>query len=373
MLAAITRLVHDLGVTVVIAEHRLERVVQYADRVVHARRRRHASSDGDPADAARATSTSRRRSSSSAGSRAGRRCRCRCATRAAAPAPLARASIAERPPTAAARPLAPRPTAARARAASSCATATVVAVRDVDLDLRAGEVVALMGRNGVGQVVAAVGAAGLGRAPSGTVDVDGARPARRSHRAGARRSSASCRRRPSDLLYLDTVARRAARRPTRDAARTAGHAARCSTGSRPASPTTPIRATCPRASGSRSCSRSSSPPRRASCCSTSRPAASTTDAKRAARRHRRASSRPTGTRSWSSTHDVEFVAAVADRVVVLADGEIVADGPTADVVVRVAGVRARRSRRSSRPTPWLTVDRSRDALATAPTGDATAP
>jgi energy-coupling factor transporter ATP-binding protein EcfA2 len=35
VLATITRLVHDLGVTVVIAEHRLERVLQYADRVLH--------------------------------------------------------------------------------------------------------------------------------------------------------------------------------------------------------------------------------------------------------------------------------------------------------------------------------------------------
>ena len=34
VLAAITRLVHDLGITVVVAEHRLERVVQYADRLV---------------------------------------------------------------------------------------------------------------------------------------------------------------------------------------------------------------------------------------------------------------------------------------------------------------------------------------------------
>ncbi len=40
VLAAITRLVHDLGITVVLAEHRLERVAQYADRVrVPARRR----------------------------------------------------------------------------------------------------------------------------------------------------------------------------------------------------------------------------------------------------------------------------------------------------------------------------------------------
>jgi len=34
VLAAIHRLVHDLGLTVVLAEHRLERVVQYADRVI---------------------------------------------------------------------------------------------------------------------------------------------------------------------------------------------------------------------------------------------------------------------------------------------------------------------------------------------------
>ncbi len=34
VLAAVTRLVHDLGVTVVIAEHRLERVVHHCDRVV---------------------------------------------------------------------------------------------------------------------------------------------------------------------------------------------------------------------------------------------------------------------------------------------------------------------------------------------------
>jgi len=34
-----------------------------------------------------------------------------------------------------------------------------------------------------------------------------------------------------------------------------------------------------------------------------------------------------------ATHDVEFVASAADRVVVMADGDVVADGPTPDVVV----------------------------------------
>ncbi|MEO7070033.1 MAG: AAA family ATPase, partial [Nostocoides sp.] len=33
-----------------------------------------------------------------------------------------------------------------------------------------------------------------------------------------------------------------------------------------------------------------------------------------------------------ATHDVEFVAQVADRVVVLAEGEVVSEGPTAKVV-----------------------------------------
>jgi energy-coupling factor transport system ATP-binding protein len=66
-----------------------------------------------------------------------------------------------------------------------------------------------------------------------------------------------------------------------------------------------------------------------------------------------------------STHDVEFVADVAHRVVVMADGEVVADGPTSSVVVaspafapQVAKVLA--------PEPWLTVEQVRTALADAP-------
>lgn len=63
-----------------------------------------------------------------------------------------------------------------------------------------------------------------------------------------------------------------------------------------------------------------------------------------------------------ATHDVEFVAQAADRVVVLADGEVVADGPTAAVVVsspafapQVAKVMA--------PQEWLTVEAVEAALA----------
>ena len=63
-----------------------------------------------------------------------------------------------------------------------------------------------------------------------------------------------------------------------------------------------------------------------------------------------------------STHDVEFVATVAGRVVVMADGEIVADGPAQDVIgsspmfaPQVAKVLA--------PRRWLTVDQVAAGLA----------
>ena len=66
-----------------------------------------------------------------------------------------------------------------------------------------------------------------------------------------------------------------------------------------------------------------------------------------------------------STHDVEFVAESADRVVVLADGEVVADGPTADVVVASPAF-APQVAKVTAPDRWLTVDEVRAALAAAP-------
>jgi len=49
VLAALQRLVHDLGVTVVLAEHRLERVIQYADRVIEVAGGSDPVRSGDPA------------------------------------------------------------------------------------------------------------------------------------------------------------------------------------------------------------------------------------------------------------------------------------------------------------------------------------
>jgi energy-coupling factor transport system ATP-binding protein len=55
-----------------------------------------------------------------------------------------------------------------------------------------------------------------------------------------------------------------------------------------------------------------------------------------------------------ATHDVELVAEVADRVVVLADGELISDGPARDVVCHSPGL-APQVARILAPARWLTV------------------
>ena len=62
-----------------------------------------------------------------------------------------------------------------------------------------------------------------------------------------------------------------------------------------------------------------------------------------------------------ATHDVEFVAAAADRVVVMAAGDIVADGPTAEVVVASPAF-APQVAKILAPLAYLTMDQvARDA------------
>lgn len=55
-----------------------------------------------------------------------------------------------------------------------------------------------------------------------------------------------------------------------------------------------------------------------------------------------------------ATHDVELVAEVADRVLFLADGEVVADGPVLDVLLSSPAFAPQIAKVMS-PKPWLTV------------------
>jgi energy-coupling factor transport system ATP-binding protein len=63
-----------------------------------------------------------------------------------------------------------------------------------------------------------------------------------------------------------------------------------------------------------------------------------------------------------ATHDVELVAEAADRVLVLADGELISDGPTRPVVCHSPGL-APQVARILAPAQWLTVAEVESALA----------
>lgn len=55
-----------------------------------------------------------------------------------------------------------------------------------------------------------------------------------------------------------------------------------------------------------------------------------------------------------ATHDVEFVAELADRVMILAEGEIIADGQTTDVLLS-SQVHTPQVAKALMPGRWLTV------------------
>ena len=187
VLATLARLVHDLGVTVLVAEHRLERVVHHADRVAHVLGNGGVES-GLPADVLASTTIAP--PVVDLARLAGWHpvpLSVRDARRHAAPL---RAALAARLPanlpavSVGGRLLAARNVVVRYGA--------LVALRGTDLDLRAGEVTALMGRNGSGKSSLLWALQGSGPRHSGTVTVDGrdpkemsAKDARAPRRAGA--------------------------------------------------------------------------------------------------------------------------------------------------------------------------------------------
>ena len=348
VLAAITRLVHDLGTTVLVAEHRMERVLQYADRLVlvqgrPGRRRAAGRADDDVTgraagrrtgppgrlDAAAAVGT-RRPSGGRAAARAAHRGR-------ADGAAIGRGADAD--------------VRLDARGLGVMYGATV-AVRDVDLTVRAGEVVALMGRNGAGKSSLLWALQGSGPRRSGRVDVGGRDPKQVSAREARApgRPGAADGRRPA----LPGVGRagvpagrsgvRLGRRQLRGPAGATGRRNRSGPPSERSlgGPATRARPGRPAHRGARrAAARRAHPGARLRRPRPSSPGSS-------------AISRPRAGRSSSATHDVEFVAEVAHRVVVMAEGDVVTDGSAAHVLAgspafapQVAKVLA--------PGPWLTV------------------
>jgi len=370
VLAAITRLVHDLGVTVMLAEHRIERVLQYADRVVHLSPEGRAES-GPPAELMVTSSVAP--PVVELGRLAGW-----------TPLPLsvrdARRRVGplrERLSHCAPQPRRRRPSdgigvpALRARGIV-VRYGEVVAVNDIDLTLRAGEVTALMGRNGSGKSSLLWALQGSGRRDRGRVAVvaggdavsdvglrGGLDPATLDPARG-RRLVGLVPHEPGDLLYLDTVAGECERADNESGAN-AGSCARM------------LERIAPGIAPSQHPRDLSEGQRLALVIAVQLSADPTVllldeptrgldyGAKRRLRDvvHELADR---GRAVLLSTHDVEFVADTADRVVVMADGEVVADGPTADVIVSSPAFAPQVAKILS-PQPWLTVRDVQAALA----------
>ncbi len=340
VLAAITRLVHDLGVTVVMAEHRLERVVQYADQVLHL--------GGDAtvvmgAPAAMFATTSVAPPVVELGRLAGWTplpLSVRDARRQAGPL---RDQLRGRPvPDARSTGGAiPAPSADRTRAADVGTVALtargvvvrygpVVAVGGVDLDLRAGEVTALMGRNGSGKSSLLWALQGSGPRQGGRVEVAGVDP-KHVAPAQARARVGLVPQTPADLLYLGSLRAELAQAdrasgPGSTSARALFerlapgvgddlHPRDLSEGQRLALVLAVQLRAAPRVLLLDEPTRGLDYPGKAQLRAILDDLAAD------------------GCAVVVATHDVEFVAAAADRVVVLADGDIVADGTTADVIV----------------------------------------
>ncbi|MFK0133780.1 ABC transporter ATP-binding protein [Streptomyces rubiginosohelvolus] len=381
VLAAVTRLVHDLGVTVLLAEHRLERVVQYADRVIHLPGNGRVVA-GPPSEIFTASSIAP--PIVELGRAAGWSplpLSVRDARRAARP--LRTALEGATPPPVRAVPDAPGATLLGARGIT-VAYRGVPAVREVDLDLRAGEITALMGRNGSGKSSLLWALQGSGPRTAGTVrvgrDESGAPDAakggdpKKLSAAEARRLVGLVPQTPTDLLYLESVKQELDQADTES--RAGGKAATGATGP---SARAILDRLAPGIDGTthpRDLSEGQKLALVLAIQLSAAPRVLLLDEPTRGLDYRAKTQliamvdelAAEGRSVVVSTHDVEFAARAADRVVVLAEGDIVADGPTTEVIV-ASPVFAPQVAKILAPLPYLTVDQ---VTAVLPGGEADA-
>jgi energy-coupling factor transport system ATP-binding protein len=314
VLAALQRLVHDLGLTVVVAEHRLERVAGFVDaaigclgggRVVYGAPREVMAAAGTGPPVARL------------GEALGwvpRPLTVRDARRLADGLDLPPAP----PPTSTPGP----PVLVAERVVAGYEDADVV--HGVDLTLRAGEVVALMGRNGAGKTTLLRSLAGLHDVRSGRVAVTASSAAPRPGK-----DVALCPQAPDTVLFCETVVGE-----VEATLRASSHSA---------TPESILREVGIEDLAGRHPRDLSAGQRLlvaiAAVVATGAPVLLLDEPTRgldveskttlAGYLRRRAEA---GAATLFATHDVELVAEVADRVVMLAAGDVVADGPPLEVL-----------------------------------------
>ncbi|KND44988.1 ABC transporter ATP-binding protein [Streptomyces stelliscabiei] len=420
VLAVLQRLVHDLGTTVLMAEHRLERVIQYADRVAllpapgappvlgtpaevmavspvappvvelgrlagwsplpltvrDARRRAGPLRDrltahtpdaprtlerhgdlrgdlhGDLRDGPRSTGTPRpAEAPAPPPARPSPRPSSRSSPRSSS---LLRRLLDRRP----APPTAPPTAEPAVVAALDVHRGHVHALTRVDLTVTPGETIALMGRNGAGKSTLLAALVGLVEPAAGSVRVGGLVPHRTAPGDLVRRVGLVPQE-PRDLLYTDTVATECAA-ADRDA------------GAEPGTCRGLVSELLPGV-GDGTHPRDLSEGQRLALALavvlTARPPLLLLDEPTrgldyAAKSRLVATLRTLAAAGHAivlATHDVELAAELAHRVVILADGEIVADGPTPEVVVGSPSF-APQVTKILAPQSWLTTAQVRGAL-----------
>jgi energy-coupling factor transport system ATP-binding protein len=312
VLAALQRLVHDLGITVVLAEHRLERVAGFVDLAVGMRR-------GGPVTVGDPARVLELMKSGPPVARLGRLV-------GWSPPPLTVRDARRMAPTLT---LGARPNDERAAGNSLLEGSGLragygrrVVLNDIDVSLDEGEIVALMGRNGAGKTTLLRCLCGLHRPESGMVEVRGTAPV-------AGRDVALCPQRPESLLFAETVAGE-----VEATLKPAGSAASIETSLR-ALGIAELRDRHPRdlSAGQRLLVAI------AAIVATHAPVLLLDEPTRGL--DHESKTRLVGfLRSWAgrgravmlATHDVELAAEVATRVVMLAAGEVIADGKPGDVL-----------------------------------------
>ncbi|MFF3300773.1 ABC transporter ATP-binding protein [Streptomyces sp. NPDC002908] len=411
VLAVLQRLVHDLGTTVLMAEHRLERVVQYADQVLLLPAPGAPPVLGAPADVMALSPVrppvvalgrlmgwdplplsvrdARRRAAGlrerladvepSApgqpphGTPAGGR-------EAPLPGPGGREAPLPAPPaarpgfldrllgrgrperTAPAGPHTPLDPDAPVASVQGLGVrhGRIEALRGVTLSVAPGETVALMGRNGAGKSTLLTTLVGMTEPSTGSVLVGGLRPSRTPPRDMVRRVGLVPQE-PRDLLYADTVAAECAAADS-DAGAPGGSCRALVSELLPGVPDD---------AHPRDLSEGQRLALALALVLTARPPLLLLDEPTrgldyAAKARlvgvlRRLAGE--GRAIVLATHDVELAAELAHRVVILADGEVVADGPTRQVVVSSPAF-APQTAKILAPGQWLTVAQVRTALET---------
>jgi energy-coupling factor transport system ATP-binding protein len=369
VLATLLRLVHDLGTTVLIAEHRLERVIEYADRLLLVQPGG-AVENGPPADLIARSPL--RPPVADLGRLAGWSplpLSVRAARRLAGPLRQRLAGCdpdayprRSSPPVSAVETIAAAPVSMASAVPSSGPTGLraehigvvygrTVAVRDATFELTAGQITFLMGRNGSGKSSLLWALSGAGPCYSGRWSVGG-RDLSAAPLDKVREAIRLVPQNAADLLYLDSVgaecaaADRAQGSPPGTAKRSLDRLA----------PGLDL-ASHPRdlSEGQRLClvlalQVAAGPP----VLLLDEPTRGLDDAAKSALAASLAGLARKGRTLAVATHDVEFAARLADRVLVMAAGDLIADGPPAEILGRSSAMAPQTAKVLS-PQPWLTV------------------